>query len=186
MAAQVPGLSYFPRFVGPEEEAVLLDAVEADPAPWAQEHMKRRTKQFGRAYNYKKRGALTPAEPFPAWCSNLLEPFSELPELKEFRPDQLIVNAYRSGEGIAAHIDHAILFGDTVATLSLGSQCHMDFTLGAAVVPVLLGRGSLAVLQGEARYIWKHAIPQRKNDYIDGVRVPRGTRVSLTFRESKK
>ena len=38
------------------------------------------------------------------------------------------------------------------------------------------------VLRGEARYHWRHSIPARKTDVIDGVRVARTRRVSVTFR----
>jgi hypothetical protein len=37
-------------------------------------------------------------------------------------------------------------------------------------------------LAGEARYDWRHAIPGRKIDKVDGRAVVRGRRVSLTFR----
>ena len=46
----------------------------------------------------------------------------------------------------------------------------------------LLEPQSLLVLQGEARFGWKHGIPARKVDLIDGQKIARGRRVSLTFR----
>jgi alkylated DNA repair dioxygenase AlkB len=41
---------------------------------------------------------------------------------------------------------------------------------------------SLLVLAGDARYRWKHGIPAREADVIDGQEVARSRRVSLTFR----
>jgi alkylated DNA repair dioxygenase AlkB len=41
---------------------------------------------------------------------------------------------------------------------------------------------SLLVLAGEARTAWTHAIPARKSDVVEGARVARGRRVSVTFR----
>lgn len=48
-------------------------------------------------------------------------------------------------------------------------------------VDALCGR-SLLVLTGSARYEWSHTIPARKSDVIDGRRVGRKRRISLTFR----
>ncbi len=54
----------------------------------------------------------------------------------------------------------------------------------------VLERRSAAILTGEARYDWMHGIPQRKTE--PGAiepgrkkprRVPRGRRISLTFRK---
>lgn len=47
---------------------------------------------------------------------------------------------------------------------------------------VLLPRRSLLVISGEARYHWSHGIAPRKQDQVMGQLVPRGRRVSLTFR----
>jgi len=41
---------------------------------------------------------------------------------------------------------------------------------------------SLLVLSAEARYQWTHAIARRKNDRWHGVLIPRGRRLSITFR----
>jgi len=47
---------------------------------------------------------------------------------------------------------------------------------------ILLEPHSLLMLSGEARYSWSHEIPARQSDLIEGMRVTRGRRVSLTFR----
>jgi alkylated DNA repair dioxygenase AlkB len=47
---------------------------------------------------------------------------------------------------------------------------------------LLLDPGSLYVMQGEARYQWKHSIPSRKTDVYGQGRIQRHRRVSLTFR----
>ena len=38
---------------------------------------------------------------------------------------------------------------------------------------------------GESRFFWKHGIAFRKTDIVDGQIIPRGRRVSLTFRKVK-
>jgi alkylated DNA repair dioxygenase AlkB len=97
-------------------------------------------------------------------------------------PDQVIVNEYQPGQGIAPHLD-SLAFGPVVASLSLGSACSMGFEgPGGEALSLWLEPGSLLVLGGEARSSWKHGIAKRRSDVVDGVRHPRGRRVSLTFR----
>jgi len=98
--------------------------------------------------------------------------------------DQVIVNEYLPGQGISAHVDCVPCFGPDVAAISLGSACTMDFTSleGGVKAPVRLEPGSLCVMTGPARYEWRHAIAARKSDLTDAGRIPRGRRVSVTFR----
>jgi alkylated DNA repair dioxygenase AlkB len=58
----------------------------------------------------------------------------------------------------------------------------MRFTRAETIHELLLQPRSLLVLRGPARYNWRHGIPRRHSDIIDGRRVPRGRRVSMTFR----
>ena len=98
--------------------------------------------------------------------------------------DQVIVNEYLPGQGIASHVDCVPCFGPGIAIVSLGSPCVMIFThvQTAARHAVTLEERSLTILSGAARYDWQHGIPARKSDVIAGVKVPRGRRLSLTFR----
>jgi alkylated DNA repair dioxygenase AlkB len=98
--------------------------------------------------------------------------------------DQVIVNEYEPGQGIAPHVDCVPCFADTIASLTLGSTCVLEFTNVATreKVPLFLARRSLVVLTGAARYDWRHAIPGRKSDEHEGRSVPRARRLSLTFR----
>lgn len=103
-------------------------------------------------------------------------------------PDQLLVNEYTPGQGIASHIDHEKHFGDVVCSLSLGSACVMDFQSKAdsEQVHMLLPVRGLLALRDDARYQWKHGITKRKSDKLDdGTVLKRGTRISLTFRTMK-
>jgi alkylated DNA repair dioxygenase AlkB len=47
---------------------------------------------------------------------------------------------------------------------------------------VYVAPDSLYIMSGEARYIWKHSMLSRKTDMVDGKRIKRGRRISLTFR----
>lgn len=112
------------------------------------------------------------------YCNNLRSEshFSKL-------PDQVIVNEYQPGQGIASHIDCVPCFEETIASISLGSPCIMDFTHSKTnqKVAVLLEPKSLFVLSSDARYIWNHGIAGRKTDKINSRIFSRGSRISMTF-----
>lgn len=178
----VPGLKYVAGFVGEQDEARLLAAVDVEP--WLTD-LKRRVQHFGYRYDYKAR-KVDPSMylgPLPAWAQPLAarlvaEGYMEAP------PDQLIVNEYEPGQGISAHVDCVPCFGPVVCSITLGSQCVMELSAleGDGAESRLLERGSLVVLAQDARYQWRHAIPGRRSDKVAGQVLPRGRRVSLTFR----
>src|SRR5690606_13111056 len=88
-------------------------------------------------------------------------------EILSFMPDQVIVNEYEPGQGIAQHIDCEPCFENTIVSLSLGSSCVMDFYLKQNLKlkeSLHLEPHSLLVLKGESRYNWLHGIAGRKSD----------------------
>ena len=170
----VEGLQYSEQFVTVREERTLLSKL--DEAPWSTT-LKRRTQQYGYEYLYSRAG-LRSAPPIPAWCDFLVDRIVEY-GLMAHRPDQMIVNEYLPGEGIAAHVDDPRLFADGIVSVSLGSRCVMLFSRGRTEkVELPLECLSAVALHGPARYEWTHAIPKRKSD----AGCVRERRVSLTFR----
>lgn len=101
--------------------------------------------------------------------------------------DQLLVNEYLPGQGIAWHVDYQP-FDRTVVSLSLLSACVMELrhVADGRREAILLEPRSLLVLSDEARYQWQHAIARRKSDRIQGVAIPRQRRLSVTFRLLKR
>ena len=97
--------------------------------------------------------------------------------------DQMLVNEYLPGQGIAMHVDYEP-FGRTVASVSLLSRCVMDFRHVETDQreSMWLAPRSLLILSDEARYQWRHGISRRKTDLCNGVRIPRERRLSITFR----
>ena len=86
------------------------------------------------------------------------------------KANQIIINRYEPGEGIAAHRDHIRYFtGDTLEDSS-------------KFYDVLLPIGSLAVMKDHARNLWTHEIIGRKSDKINDITTKRDTRISITFR----
>ncbi|XWS31704.1 hypothetical protein CRYUN_Cryun23aG0099000 [Craigia yunnanensis] len=112
--------------------------------------------------------------------------------------DQLIVNVYHPGEGIGAHVD-LMRFEDGIAIVSLESSCVMHFTRvkgGFDIVehgerhplirkvPVLLTPGSLVLMSGEARYLWKHEINRKPGIQMwEGQELVQDRRISITLRK---
>jgi alkylated DNA repair dioxygenase AlkB len=137
--------------------------------------MSRRTQHYGYEYGYTNFN-VTKTKPIPPVFSEVVKTI--------ISPDQCIINEYTPGQGIAAHIDAAV-FGPIICSLSLNSDCMMDFTHNDSKISINLPKNSLLVLEDEARYKWTHEIARRKNDVIDGIKRPRNTRISLTFRTIK-
>jgi alkylated DNA repair dioxygenase AlkB len=182
----VPGMSLLPEFITEDEERELLSVI--DQQPWLTD-LQRRVQHYGYRYDYTARQVT--ADLYLAALPDWLQPLAtrlHCEGLFATPPDQVIVNEYQPGQGIAPHVDCIPCFGDTIASLSLGSGCLMDFTHSntAQKTSLYLLPRSLSLLQGDARYHWQHGIAKRKSDVVDGLKVQRGRRVSLTFRTVKQ
>lgn len=177
-ALRVPGLSIRRGFLSVAEEPELLDLI--DRQSWRTD-MSRRVQHYGWRYDYKSRRVTRDSYlgPLPPWLTGLAARLAVA-----FRcpvADQVIVNEYLPGQGIAPHTDCAPCFGPTIGMLGLGSSVQMDFSGPAGeTVPLLFGRRSAVMLQGSARYEWEHGIAKRKRDR--SYDITRDRRVSLTFR----
>ncbi len=123
----------------------------------------------------------------PEWLAFLAERL-HADKLAPFVADQVIINEYTPGQGISPHIDHKASFEGCVISITLESGAVMDFKhyQTAKTEAVYLEPRSAVVLQGEARYQWSHGIEARRIDTFAGIDIPRGRRVSLTFRKAKE
>jgi alkylated DNA repair dioxygenase AlkB len=178
----IPGLTYMPNYLAADEAAALIQRL--DQHPWSTE-LRRRVQQYGYRYDYT-RHSVTPdmrLGTVPPWLQAIAERVSHEGYTPAI-PDQVIINEYLPGQGIADHVDCIPCFGDTILSVSLGSGCVMRFihVVRRTSVSLWLAPGSLVVLQGEARYDWSHGIAPRTSDVVAGIRVPRQRRVSLTLR----
>ena len=176
----VPGLKVFEDFLTPDEQAECVKRVEAAVNQW-RDDLSRRVQHYGWRYDYKAR-AITPdmhIGTLPDWLERLAQKLYDA-ELFETKPEQVIVNEYEPGQGIATHIDHRG-FGPTVCTISLLDDWEMDFSENwRDKQPALLKRGSCVLLTGPSRSEWQHGIAPRKTD--DNRQKHRKRRISLTFR----
>jgi alkylated DNA repair dioxygenase AlkB len=176
---KIPGLLYLQNYVNSSEEADLVNAIDAEPwdTTW-----KRRRQPYGESYG-KDAAARAP---IPAWAHGLRDRlFAEGISDRPF--DQMLVNEYFPGQGIAMHRDYSP-FDRTVVSLSLLSACVMDFlhVKSGRRESMFLQPRSLLVLSDEARYEWQHGIAARKTDRWQGTVIPRARRLSVTFRLLKR
>lgn len=179
---QISGLTVKANYIDTAEHDRLLKII--DQQPWLTD-LKRRVQHYGYRYDYKSR-SVDPSMylgPLPEWIAPLAKRLHKGGFISKV-PDQVIINEYEPGQGIASHVDCIPCFGDTIISLTLGSACVMAFTniKTGEEVPVLLEPRGLIVMQDAARYDWKHGIAARKSDVCEGQIIKRGRRVSLTFR----
>jgi alkylated DNA repair dioxygenase AlkB len=172
----IPGLAYVPDYVTEAEERSLVRAI--DRQPWDTQ-WRRRRQPYGATY-----GKGPPAPPIPDWGRRLAVRLSS--DGITARPfDQMLVNEYLPGQGIALHRDYAA-FDRTVVSVSLLSACVMEFRHRPTGrrERLLLDPRSVLVLSDEARYEWEHGIPARKTDRWDGASLARARRLSITLRRA--
>ena len=182
--SEIPGLHYIKDYISQDQHDWLLNQI--DKHPWLDD-LKRRVQHYGFKYDYRARKVNRDMRigELPKWLKRLshtLQKDGHTPEVA----DQVIINEYQPGQGIAGHIDCEPCFKDTIVSLSLGAGCIMDFTNKSdktKKIPVWLAPRSLVVLSGEARHGWLHGIAARKSDEWDGQKYDRQRRVSLTFRK---
>lgn len=180
----ISGLQYLSSYLLKDQHDTLLDKI--DQSPWLSD-LKRRVQHYGFKYDYKARRidlSMKIGE-LPFWAQEIAQDLHTRGYFRQI-PDQLIVNEYLPGQGIAPHIDCTPCFEDTIASISLAGSCIMDFThaVRKEKIPLLLEPCSLVILQGDSRYFWTHGIAPRKIDVYEGQPFLRRRRVSLTFRKT--
>ncbi|KAL4086997.1 hypothetical protein PRIC1_014055 [Phytophthora ramorum] len=186
---RVPGLRFEAEFITKEQEAACVAFFERENgAHWANTIRARQVQHFGYEFNYDTRRCDPDEpmkEPIPEVLQPIMEKIAQSGIMDGDTPDQITINEYLPGQGIAFHLDTHSAFTTTIASLSICSEVVMDFRHpdGVRYEGVLLPARSLAVMSGASRYKWEHAIVPRTFDVIDGKQVNRQRRVSITFRK---
>lgn len=185
-AIDIPGLRYIPKYISWRMEESLKAIIDAQSWDCS---LKRRVQHYGFRYDYEARTVNEEdyLGPMPSWLGEVSDDLVR-DGFFASHPDQVIVNEYDPGQGISFHTDCIPCFGETIVSLSLGWAYPMIFRHydTREEKSLYLERRSLLVLTGEARYEWRHSIAARKTDTVDGVRMARGRRLSLTFRTVRK
>lgn len=183
------GLIFIKNFLTSDEAKEMIEFL--DQEKWSTD-IPRRTIQYGHKYNYHKNHAKEECDPVPKFFDKVAK------KLEKYYPqgiDQIIVNEYFSGQGIAPHYDNPEYFGEVVSSITLLCPCVMNFyecvpikdldvsvrrELTGKVYEVFLEVNSLVIMTGESRYQHLHEIPKDKK-YDEKYR-----RVSVTFRKMRK
>jgi len=185
----IPGLVGETEFITEERERRIVNYL--DQREWLpvtpDAASSRRVQQFGYAYGYNTKSVsdkpVSPLETDILEVALYLQKTGWLPEGKL----QCIVNEYTRNQGISPHIDSP-QFGPIVVTISLLENSVMIFTHknDGRSEEVYLPRRGILVLEGEARYDFKHSIASKVNYFTpSGQKVTKGQdyrRISLTYR----
>lgn len=142
-------------------------------------NISRRTQHYGYEYNYITKDIKKTI----SFSGKLLKIQNELSNILEI--DQCIINEYKNNQGIAPHID-SLIFGPTVASLSLNNDTVMTFNYKDKFYDCFVPKRSLLILQDDARYKWTHSISKNTTvSYLDKklVKQKNYRRISLTFRK---
>jgi alkylated DNA repair dioxygenase AlkB len=168
------GYIYLPEALTPAEQAGLVEAIDKE-GRWEQDY-ERLAQRHGYRYEYKSR-TLTRTGPLAPWVRSWAEAAHERRWMSS-RPDQVTVQWYEPGTGIADHCDDRQCFGPEIATISLLAPCtyRLHYPGSKQAHTQVLEPGCVVLLSGEARAHWKHDIPKTKATRI-GTR-----RLSVTFR----
>lgn len=180
----VPGLSLTTNFISEAEEKHLWQEINKLPF---KDDIKRRYQVHGYKYDAETKTKLEHAGDMPSCLLFLMDRVKEEGIMPE-KPEQCVINEYEPGVGIHPHID-STLFGDQVINISLGADIVMDFYSPGdeQKKSVLLPRRSLLLVEGKARFGWKHGIAYRKSDKLEnGMVLKRNKRISITFRLANK
>ena len=171
------GLTYQEDVLSVAEEEALIRRFEAssyEPVVLAGHTARRTVRHYGFAYHFDS-WRLAPADPPPAYLSELRARCAELAGVESDRLEEVLVTRYAAGDGIGWHRD-AAAFGSVVIGVSLAGDAVMRFQRRAAggerrVFEQPLARRSAYVLAGAARSAWQHSVPAVS-----------GERYSVTFR----
>ncbi len=180
----IPGFTYMPDIIPDCIMKELNEFFDSSDqwVPVSSSANSRHVMQFGYQYNYKTGNTSQTTDPFPPVIQKLRFLIKQAGIIPDYIPlNQCIINMYLPGQGISAHID-STAYMDHICCFTVGSPSTLVFSRDEETKEVYPMPGSLYVMSGESRYDWKHSMPSRKSDVVDGKRIPRGTRISITFR----
>lgn len=169
------GFRYRDDLVTPAEEAELVDRLAGlafEPFQFRGYEGRRRVVSFGLRYDFTGPG-LVDAEAMPDWLlpvRNRAAAFAGLPG-EAFR--HVLINEYREGAPIGWHRDRPVF--EKIVGVSLVSPIVMRFRRRVGErferMNVPVAPRSAYLLDGPARLIWEHSLPEAK-----------AHRYSITFR----
>lgn len=170
--------------LGPDDLATVLDWIKTtrDWKPLTQCKGSREVIHYGVRYNYNTGGVGAAADEMPLVIKMLRDILVsrakriEDVKLSDLNFVQCIVNKYKPGQSIGAHIDShdfGPIIGCFVFNIGEGQDSNMTFTLNGEDTMVPTPHNSLYIMTGLSRWNYRHALCGKKS-YAE--------RVSVTFR----
>lgn len=181
----IPGLYYCKNIISKEEEEEIINNI--NNSKWLTD-LTRRVQHYGYKYDYKKRkiDKYDKIGDLPNWAKNIGDRIIALLKKHGIKLDydsfdQLIINEYKTGQGIAPHVDCVPCFKDGIVTITIGNKGIMTFTdrNSKDTYDITLKRRSFAIFTGKSRYNWTHEINKNKNTHLNDDK----PRISLTYRK---
>jgi DNA oxidative demethylase len=158
----LPGLLQADDIVTPDEEAMLIAAIDATGLAPFQFHGwqgRRLSASYGWRYDFEDM-SLSPAEPIPDWLTPLRERAARFAGLEPGELAQALLLRYDPGAGIGWHRDRPV-FGHVLG-VSLGAPATLRFRRrrpdGFDRAAVSLRPRSIYHLTGPVRHEWEHSI----------------------------
>lgn len=165
---QPDGYRYLEEFLGPAEEAQLLEEFAGLPwhfAPYREWQARRRIVSFGGAYDFSQR-ELKEAPPIPPFLLPLRARAAEWAQLDPLDFNHAMVTEYAAGTPLGWHRD--VPEFEEVIGISLLGQARMRFRPypppkhQRTVFSIELAPRSIYLMRGPARWAWQHAVSPTK------------------------
>ena len=179
------GLYYIKDIITNEDE-LIKQIDELEWFPLSQSKFSRKVQHYGYKYNYVTFNIYEKTTKLPKFLKPLQKELTNIcKELELINEDekfnQCIINNYEAGQGISKHIDKTA-YGSVIGCYILGSGSSIIFRNKDKVKEKYIDSKMLYIMSSDARYKWTHEIPNRKNDIYKDDKIPRGRRISITFR----
>jgi alkylated DNA repair dioxygenase AlkB len=184
---KVSGLYYIPNLI--TNSVLLLKSLDAMQwIPVSNSNSSRKVQHYGYLYDYITKKINIPTNQFPQFLKNMAEEIEDIC-LKlqitspNYKFNQCIVNNYECGQGIRTHTDVKD-YGDVICCYTINSGATMKFVNPNTneKYTKYVEPNSLYIMSGDARRIWTHEMPNCNYDLVDGEKIQRGRRISITFR----
>ena len=146
----------------------------------------RSVQHYGYKYNYLTHNIKEKCEPLPDFLIKFKKILTDTCTTlgimdKDYEFNQCIINNYYQGQGISPHID-VKSYGDVIGCFTFGSGTTIKFRNNEDVFELYVKPNSLYIMSGDSRYKWTHEISPNKFDILDGKKIERTRRISVTFR----
>lgn len=162
------GLVYYPDFLSPDEEEVLLAYIQNLPlfnAPYKKYTAKRRILNFGWSFDFQ-RSKLIPGPPLPRFLSGTQRKIAKWLQIPQARVAEALITEYSPGTQLGWHVDSEAF--DKIVGVSLGSWSKIRFRPltqkftktkdTSSIISVELEPRSAYIMQGEVRWHWQHSV----------------------------